>query len=55
METNKIERNYFKQNFLKEIIIRLDFQGVLQAEMEEILMKVKPYLKTKNSTGMSKR
>lgn len=47
METNKIERNYFKQNFLKEIIIRLDFQGVLQAEMEEILMKVKPYLKTK--------
>ena len=27
------------------MIIRLDIQGVLQAEMEDILIKVKPYLK----------
>lgn len=43
----KLERNNFKKNFLKEIIMRLDFQGVLQAEMEKILIKVKPYLKEK--------
>lgn len=40
-----IKRESFKYNFLKQIIIRLDFQGVLQAEMEDILMKVKPCLK----------
>ena len=44
----KIERNQLKKNFLKEIIMRLDFQGVLQAEMEKILIKVKPYLKEKS-------
>jgi uncharacterized protein (TIGR04255 family) len=43
----KLERNQLKKNFLKEIIMRLDFQGVLQAEMEKILIKVKPYLKDK--------
>lgn len=43
----KIERGQLKKNFLKEIIMRLDFQGVLQAEMEKVLLKVKPYLKEK--------
>ena len=43
----KLERNQLKKNFLKEIIMRLDFQGVLQAEMEKILIKVKPYLNDK--------
>lgn len=42
-----IERNQLKRNFLDEIIMRLDFQGVLQAEMEKILLVVKPYLKEK--------
>lgn len=44
----KLERNQLKKNFLKEIIMRLDFQGVLQAEMEKVLLKVKPYLKGKS-------
>lgn len=43
----KLERSQLKKNFLKEIIMRLDFQGVLQAEMEKVLLKVKPYLKEK--------
>lgn len=43
-----IERYQLKKNFLNEIIMRLDFQGVLQAEMERILLKVKPYLKEKS-------
>ena len=43
-----IERQQLKKNFLNEIIMRLDFQGVLQAEMEKILLKVKPYLKEKS-------
>ena len=47
MDRNMIERSSLKKNFLKEIIVRLDFQGVLQAEMEEILLLVKSYLKKK--------
>ena len=43
----KLERNQLKKNFLKEIIMRLDFQGVLQTEMEKVLLRVKPYLKEK--------
>ena len=45
MENKSIYRSSFQYNFLKQIIIRLDFQGVLQSEMEEVLIKVKPYLK----------
>lgn len=47
MERKGITRLSFKHNFLKQVIIRLDFQGVLQAEMDEILRQVKPYLKGK--------
>ena len=47
MDRANINRNDLKRNFLKEIIMRLDFQGVLQAEMEGILLEVKPYLKSK--------
>ena len=45
MKQNGINRSSFKHSFLKQIIIRLDFQGVLQSEMDEILTQVKPYLK----------
>ena len=40
-----MERTDFKRNFLKEIILRLDFQGVFQAEMEKILVEAKAFLK----------
>ena len=45
MQREKITRNDLKKNFLKKIIMRLDFQGVLQAEMESIILKVKPFLR----------
>ena len=48
MDKSTIQRKDLKKNFLKEIIMRLDFQGVLQAEMEKILLEVKPYLKQKH-------
>ena len=48
MDKSKIKRSDLKKNFLKEIIMRLDFQGVLQAEMEKVLLDVKPYLKSKH-------
>lgn len=48
MDRLKIQRSDLKKNFLKEIIMRLDFQGVLQAEMEKILLEVKLYLKEKS-------
>lgn len=40
-----IKRNEFHHNFLKSVIVRLDFQGVLESEMEKILVHVKPYAK----------
>lgn len=50
-----LERNQLRKNFLKEIIMRLDFQGVLQSEMEKILIKVKPYLKEKTFNRYSEK
>lgn len=52
MEMNKsvVSRSDLKRNFLKEIIMRLDFQGVFTAEMESVLVAVKPYLKKKSFT-----
>ncbi len=38
-----INRDEFHHNFLKSVIVRLDFQGVLEAEMEKVLVHVKPY------------
>lgn len=40
-----MERIDFKRNFLKEIILRVDFQGVFQKEMESILIESKRFLK----------
>lgn len=42
-----ISRKDLHHNFLKKIIVRLDFQGVLEPEMENILLKIKPYAKEK--------
>ncbi len=45
MKANDITRRTFKNNYLKQIVMRLDFQGVLQSEMEDVLLLVKKYLK----------
>ena len=50
-----IQRKDFKYNFLKNIIIRFDFQGVFEPELENILPDIKPYLKEKNFTRYNKR
>ncbi|MCI8465352.1 MAG: TIGR04255 family protein [Lachnospiraceae bacterium] len=50
-----IARTDFQFNFLKNIIVRIDFQGVLEAEMEKILMLVKPYLKSKGFSRYMQR
>lgn len=47
MEKSKLQRADFHYNFLKNIIVRLDFQGVLEAELEQVLPEVKRYLKSK--------
>lgn len=43
-----IKRTDLKYNFLKNIIVRIDFQGVFEPEMEKLLPLIKPYLKSKN-------
>lgn len=50
-----IKRTDFQFNFLKNVIVRIDFQGVLEAEMEKILMLVKPYLKEKGFSRYTKK
>ncbi len=40
-----VDRSEFHHNFLKSVIVRLDFQGVLESEMEKILVYVKPFAK----------
>ncbi len=42
-----VNRNELHHNFLKSVIVRLDFQGVLEAEMEKVLLHVKPFAKEK--------
>ena len=42
-----ISRNEFRHNFLKSVIVRLDFQGVLESELEKVLIHVKPFAKEK--------
>lgn len=44
---SSIKRSDLKYNFLKNIIIRVDVQGVFEPEMEELLTKIKSYLKDK--------
>lgn len=50
-----ISRADFKYNFLKTIIIRLDFQGVFEPELEKVLPQIKPYLKEKGFNRYEKK
>ena len=45
MDRSMISRDSLKYNFLKRIIVRLDFQGVLDIEMDSVLADVKNLLK----------
>ena len=42
------KREDFKFNFLKQIIVRIDFQGVLESELEGVLPKIKSFLSEEN-------
>lgn len=55
MKSTDVNRSSFKYNFLKQIILRLDFQGVLPTEMEGILSKIKPFLKDKSFNRYEQR
>lgn len=55
MDKKFIERNEFKNNILKQVIMRLDFQGVLPKELELILSTIKPFLVKKGFTRYDKR
>ena len=50
-----ISRSQFKYNFLKQIILRLDFQGVLASEMDNVLSPAKRLLKDKGFNRYEKR
>lgn len=46
MKKDSVTRDDFKWNFLKTIILRMDFQGVLDNEIEKSLQKIKPFLRS---------
>lgn len=50
-----ISRSQFKYNFLKQVILRLDFQGVLTSEMDNVLSPAKRLLKDKGFNRYEKR
>lgn len=45
-----VKRSDLHHNFLKSIILRLDFQGVFESEMETVIKEVKTYAKNKGFT-----
>ena len=50
-----IIRTQLKRNFLKEIIMRLDYQGVLQSELDNVVLDVKAYLKSQSFNRYSQK
>ncbi|MCR5661283.1 MAG: TIGR04255 family protein [bacterium] len=48
-------REDFKFNFLKSIIIRLDFEGVFKTELDKVLPAVKPLLKENGFSRYEKK
>ncbi len=48
-------REDFKFNFLKNIIMRLDFEGVFKTELEKVLPAVKPLLKDNGFSRYEKK
>ena len=55
MDVKLLQRTSFKYNFLKSVIFRLDFLGVLQPEMEKVLMVIKPFLKSEGFNRYDER
>lgn len=49
------KRNELHYNFLKTIILRIDFEGVFEPELEIVLPKIKPYLKGKGFIKYEKK
>lgn len=52
MNKDKIKREDLKHNFLKNIIIRFDYTGVSEAELDGIIAKVKPIFKSAGYSNM---
>lgn len=43
---NDVRRENLKNNFLKNIIVRFDYTGIAEVELDSIIAKVKPIFKT---------
>ena len=39
---NDVRRENLKNNFLKNIIVRFDYTGIAEVELDSIIAKVKP-------------
>lgn len=50
-----VSRNDLKYNFLKNIIFRIDFEGVFLPEIENIIVEAKEYLREKSFTRYIKK
>ena len=54
MDKNSFHREDIKYNFLKQIIIRFDFTGMDESELDEVLREVSPALKDKGYVRRTK-
>ncbi|MBQ7295971.1 MAG: TIGR04255 family protein [Clostridia bacterium] len=50
-----MERTDFHYNFLKNVIVRLDLQGVVDAEFLKIIPSIKTYLKERNFNRLEEK
>lgn len=55
MNRSNIKRSDFKYNFLKQIIMRLDYEDALDSELDKAISPVKHYLKGHNFNRYSTR
>lgn len=50
MSAKEVKREELKNNFLKKIVVRCDYKGVLDKELDDLLVQIKGYIKEKGFT-----
>ena len=48
-----VNREHLKNNFLKNIIVRFDYTGIAEVELDTIIAEVKPIFKSAGYTKLT--
>lgn len=52
IKKNQLQRNDLKHNFLKQIVIRFDFTGISESEIDGVIQEIKPLLRERGYRSM---